>query len=155
LLGKLPVVVELLFQLEQDEDGWPPVAVEGLWCEPQDSSYRVQTCPLFVKGVSVGDLIEVEQDQQGEVLSFTVLRPSENSTVWVIFWDESKIEPTLAELRALDCDTTGPLGGWKTKLCSVNVPRSVSLTEVDALLEPLEELEQIAVAYPSNRHGDT
>jgi hypothetical protein len=145
-------VIELLFQLEQDEDGWPPVAVEGLWCEPHDGSYRVETCPLFVKGLSVGDLIDVEQDERGEVLSFDVVRPSRNSTVWIIFWDESKVEPTLAELGFLDCDTTGPLGGWKPKLCSANVPGNVSLNDVDAALEP-QELGQIAVAYPSNRHG--
>ena len=145
-------MIALSFQLQQDEDGWPPAAVECLWCEPQGDHYRVETCPLFVKGISVGDLIDVQKDDQGDVVSFCVVRPSKNTTLWIIFWDESKVEPTLQELHKLDCDTTGPLEGWKTKLCSVNVPSSTSMTDVDALLEPLEELEQIALACPSNRH---
>jgi hypothetical protein len=144
----------LLFQLHEDEEGWPPVAVEGLWCEPLDGLYRVQTCPLFVKGLSIGDLIEVQQDAQHEVAAFTVVQPSGNSTVWVIFWVEPIDEPTLHQLRSAGCETIGPLGGWKTALCSVNVPAEVSFGEVDAILQPLEESGRASAAHPLHRHND-
>lgn len=93
----------------------------------------------------------VQQEEQAEVLSFTVIRPAANRSS---FWDQSKVEPTLAELCALHCATIGALRGWKTRLCAVNLPSNVSLTDVDAVLEPVEKLEQIADACPSNRHVD-
>ena len=147
-------MIELMFKLEQDEDDWPPVGAEGLWCQPVNSLYRVETCPLFVKGISVGDLIEAEADEDGRVFQFTVAEPSANSTVWLIFWDRSAINPTLQALRSLGCDTTGPPEGTDAKICSVNVPANVDFTKVDAVLQPLEQPERIAVAYPSYRHTD-
>ena len=77
-----------------------------------------------------------------------------NGTVWLIFWDRSAIDAALQTLRSLGCNTTGPLEGMEAKICSVNVPASVEFTKVDAVLEPLEQSERIAVAYPSYRHTD-
>lgn len=148
-------MIELLFNLEQDEDDWPPVGAEGLWCEPVNTRYRLETCPLFVKGLSVGDLLEVEPDDDGSVWQFEVVEPSANSTVWIIFWDRSAIDPALQALRSLGCDTTGPLEGMEAKICSVNVPESLEFTKVDAVLGPLEQSERVAVAYPSYRHTDS
>ena len=147
-------MVELFFQLQQDEDGWPPVAVEGLWCQSlDDGHFRVETCPLFVKNVSVGDVITVQHDEQGEIVSHTLVTPSENSTLWIIFWNDGGVEPTLQKLRSLGCDTA-TLEGYEPKLCSVNVASSIAMPDVDAVLAPLEEAKQIAVAYPSFRHDD-
>jgi hypothetical protein len=158
--GKLPLpryarsMVELLFQLPQDDDGWPPVPVEGLWCEPLNGDYRLQTCPLFVKRLSVGDVIAVEMNENGDVQDFTVIEPSNNTTVWVMFWNGSILEGVLDQLRSIECDTTGPLQGWETPLCSVNVAAHIDMSKVDAILRPFERAEQIAVAYPSYRHPD-
>ena len=147
-------MVELLFQLQQDEDGWPPVAVEGLWCEAVGSLYRVQTCPLFVKGISVGDLIDVQCADEHEVEAFTVSKPSDNTTVWIIFLDPDVIEKSLQQLRSVGCNTTGPLEGWTTKLCSVDVPAGVEMSVVDAIVHPLEQMARVAVAFPSYRHPE-
>jgi hypothetical protein len=147
-------MIELLFQLQQDEDGWPPVAVEGLWCEPLNGHYRLQTCPLFVKRLSIGDLLAVELDAHEEVHEFKVVEPSANTTVWIMFWDESVLENTLEQLRLIKCDTTGPLTGMETSHCSVNVGAHIDMSDVDEILQPLEGAEQIAVAYPSYRHPD-
>lgn len=147
-------MIELLFTLRQDEEDWPPVAVEGLWCEPSEDYFRVETCPLFVKGLSIGDTIDVQQDERGRVESFEVVTPSENSTVWLMFWDRTAIDSTLRELRSIGCDTSGPLEGMEAKVCSANVPASVAFAKVDALLEPLEQSDRVAVAHPSHRHPD-
>jgi len=146
---------ELLFSLEQDEDDWPPFAVEGIWCQPSDGLYRVKTCPLFVKGLSVDDAIRVKQDDHGDVRSFSVIAPSGNSTIWLIFWDRSAIDVTLQQMRLTGCQTTGPLEGMEAKLCSINVPANIDFAEVDALLKPLEASERVAVAHPSHRHPDS
>lgn len=50
-------LVELNFTLKPNEDDWPPYAVEGLWCRREGATFRILTCPLFVKGLGVDDLI--------------------------------------------------------------------------------------------------
>lgn len=148
-------MIELLFELQPDEDGWPPVAIEGLWCDPIHGHHRVATCPLFVRGLSVGDLIDVRLRSTGEVAHFDVVEASGNSTMWVVFWEKHLAEPILGRLRAKGCDTT-TFGGWKeVPHCSVNVPEHVDFAQIDTILEPEERAKRIAVAYPSFRHADT
>jgi hypothetical protein len=48
--------VELVFALAPEE-GWPPVATECLPCMRSGDGFRILVAPLFVKGVSVGDVI--------------------------------------------------------------------------------------------------
>jgi len=50
--------VELHFRLKMDDD-WPPVALEGVPCSQVPGGYRVEAPPLFVKGLSCGDIISV------------------------------------------------------------------------------------------------
>lgn len=62
-----PRFVKVLFNLElKDEDGWPPVASEGLWAEPlgQDS-YRVDNVPWFVRSLAADDIVEARAGSDG------------------------------------------------------------------------------------------
>jgi len=144
---------ELLFRLVQDEEGWPPFAVEGLWCEPDGNLYRLRTFPLFVKGVAYDDLLSVDTDVTGEVTGYEVMKPSGNSTMWLIISEQSLRERVLAELNDLGCGVTeGPeaFGG----LAAVNIQAYVRLAEIDRIMDPLIETGLVAVAYPALRHFD-
>jgi len=144
--------IELLFKLDCDDE-WPPAAVEGIWGQPEGSWFRALTCPLFVKGLSVGDVIAPELDNQGEVTAFKVIQPSQNSTVWVIAQDPNVRENLLAAVRALGCNTVGGLHTTPS-LCSIDVPANVTIDEIDSILGSLEREEKISIAYPSFRHPD-
>jgi hypothetical protein len=102
----------------------------------------------------VGDILAVEMNENGEVQDYAVVEPSNNTTVWIMFLNASILEGALDQLRSIECDTAGPLKLWETPLCSVNVAAHIDMSNVDAILQPLERTEQIAVAYPSFRHPD-
>jgi hypothetical protein len=46
--------VKVLFQLEQDEDGYPPASVESLWALPKgEGLFQVDNIPFFATGVAL------------------------------------------------------------------------------------------------------
>ena len=58
------LAIELHFILNV-VDEWPPVAIEGVPCIQVEGGYRIETPPLFVKGLSVGDVISAEFNLDG------------------------------------------------------------------------------------------
>src|SRR5687768_8106613 len=73
----------LTFRLTVD-DGWPPVAAECLPVVATDRGYSLETAPLFVKGLSVGDVIAVTELEQEQVWSWVHISESRHSTVWLL-----------------------------------------------------------------------
>ena len=56
-----PDLVHVVFPLEVDEHGWPPVSGERVWAEPVgDGLYRLANVPWFVRGVAEGDVVRAE-----------------------------------------------------------------------------------------------
>ncbi len=139
----------LNFALEV-EDGWPPVATECLPVKTTDESHTVLVAPLFIKGLSVGDVVQVVSESEGIVYEWRHLSKSKNSTVWFLRRGEVEIEPLLAPIRELGCNTT-----WSSQLGvgSIEVPESVSAEALDKCLEALE-IPTFALAFPSWRHTD-
>lgn len=147
---KAGCAVNLTFALEVD-DGWPPVAVEVLPCEAVENGYRIDAAPLFVKGLSVNDVIRPEVDDSGRVLSWMHVEYSTRSTIWLLRIAETdRIAVVLKQLRGLGCNTVQlPNCGCY----SIDVPGACAIHEVDRILSELDK-DQVAVAYPSFRHQD-
>lgn len=142
--------VSLNFPLDV-EDGWPPVAVECLPFRKTDQGYVALVAPLFVKDLSVGDVIEVSQDPAGSVQSWQHVVRSCRTTIWLLRMRPSNtIEGVLAELRAAGCNLVAlrDAGAY-----SVDVPESVDLGMVDSALARLDS-EAVGVAFPSLRHAE-
>lgn len=141
-------VINLSFVLDVDDD-WPPVSIESIPCKVVDDGYQVQAAPLFVKNISVDDVIEVNLDSFGYVDSWNCIKQSENSTIWILrLAEENRIESTLENLRGLGCNTVRlPQYG----IYSVDVPGNVGIAEIDKCLAELDP-ECVAIAYPSFRH---
>jgi hypothetical protein len=48
----------VVFELEVDEDGWPPVGGERVWAfDLGDDLYRIDNVPWFVRDLAVGDVV--------------------------------------------------------------------------------------------------
>jgi hypothetical protein len=48
----------VVFPLEVDEDGWPPVGAERMWAfDLGDGRYRIDNVPWFVRDLAVGDVV--------------------------------------------------------------------------------------------------
>ena len=134
------------------EDGWPPVAVESLPFHVMPEGYVALVPPLFVKDLSVGDIIDATLDDAGRrVASWRHVVRSAHTTIWLLRMRGSEtIEVVLDELRRLGCNTVGL---EESGCYSVDVPESVEIETVDAALEHLDA-DSVAVAFPSMRHHE-
>ena len=135
----------LTFRLEV-EDGWPPVAAEGIPCADGRTGLRITVPPLFIKGLAVEDEIEVLDESDGQVLSWKTTKTSGHSTIWVLP-NKRQIEDELEELRALGCNTSVFPGGV---VYAIDLPPHLAPSEVDKRFGPLRP--QVALAYPAWRH---
>lgn len=134
------------------EDGWPPVAVECLPFTVVAGGLELQAAPLFVKKLSVGDVIRVVA-RKDEVRSWKHRRRSKHSTIWLLETARGAKRQVAAvgkRLRALGCVTTT---AEQLGVHAVDVPPEASLADVDAVLATLDG-EKVAVAFPSLRHPD-
>ena len=136
---------QLTFRLEV-EDGWPPVAAEGIPCSEGHTGLCITVPPLFIKGLAVGDEIEVVDEADGQVLSWKTTKMSGHSTIWVMP-HKRQIEGELEELRALGCNTSSFPGGV---VYAIDLPPHLSASEVDRRFEPKKP--HVALAYPAWRH---
>ena len=75
--------VELHFRLNVIDE-CPPVAVEGVLCTLVENGYRIESPPLFVKGISVGDIIEVKFDVENYVALWQPVSKSGRTTAWIM-----------------------------------------------------------------------
>jgi hypothetical protein len=143
--------VSLVFQLDVEDD-WPPVAVESLPFRVAHEGYVAMVPPLFVKELSVGDVIDVTHEAgSGRVLSWRHVKKSGRSTIWLLRLKPSNaIETALAALRGLGCNTVGLEDAG---VYSVEVPESLPMEAVDAVLGHLDS-DSVAVAFPSMRHQE-
>lgn len=131
------------------EDGWPPAAVEHVWCEKTDSIYQLKNAPFFIRGLALGDKFSAEPDAvNGCIFAFTVKEPSGHSLVWIIEQNALELEMVDQELLLLGCSIEGFPA---YKLHAVDVPASVEHEAVNAVMDKLESLG-FAMAFPVWRH---
>ena len=131
-------------------DGWPPVAAEGIPCFRQGNGFRVRVPPFFIKDLSVGDVIEVHSKEDEQVLSWSHITRSDHSTVWVMTFGDVPIESQLSQLLQAGCNLERYPGNH---LFAVDMPPSVPATLLDECFGSFGE-DEIAVAYPSWRHEE-
>lgn len=143
--------ISLEFALDA-EDGWPPVATESLPFQATPNGFVALVPPLFIKNLSVGDTIHAHFDGGSrKVVTWEHVATSEHTTIWLLRLRHSNtIEPVLAELRALGCNTVGldELGVY-----AIDVPESVAIEPIDDALASLDA-DAVAIAFPSMRHPE-
>ncbi|MBV6860061.1 DUF4265 domain-containing protein [Xanthomonas perforans] len=138
---------ELMFRLEVEDD-WPPVAKECLVCTVVSPGYRIEVPPFFIKEMSVGDLITIQRDSEGDVVSWSHLVKSSRSTLWLMAYGDYSVEGVLDGLKRLGCNVEDLK---QFRYFSIDVPEDCSLADLDQCLDGLDE-ENSALAYPSFRH---
>lgn len=128
---------KVFFHLVPDEDGWPPVSAESVWTSACDEKghYVMDNIPFFTRDATDGDVIAVEQDDTGILWFKKVIRPSRNSLIRIIFFDQSRIDPIQRELESLGCSFEYMAA---FSLLAVSIPAGVDLKQVRKFLD-LEE----------------
>jgi hypothetical protein len=79
------VRVKVWFRLPAQDEEWPPVGSEGLWCiRRPDGALEVDNIPLFVQELAAGDLVRAEPDEGGRLWGTERLSWSGNCTIRVV-----------------------------------------------------------------------
>ena len=116
--------VKVVFELPQDDDGWPPAGSEGVWAVPVTPDVvRLDNTPFFVRGVAAGDLIRVRHGEDGQLLADERLQWSGHCTIRIIVFRD------------------GPLGGSRQRVLDVFAPLGVTG-------EGIEQYRMVALDVP-------
>jgi hypothetical protein len=124
--------VKVFFELEQDEDGYPPASVESLWALPVgEGLFKLDNIPFFATGVAVDDIVSAQEE--GGVLRYReVVQPSAHSTLRVIVYDEAEVARVRALFSEKGCSTElSHIPG----LIAIDVPPAVSLEALKPILD--------------------
>jgi len=118
-------LVKIFFELQQDEEGYPPVTCESVWATPvAQGLYRLGNIPFFARGVAYEDVVSAVRMDDGTLGFVEVVRPSGHSTLRVIAYEESDAPVLRHKLEEIGCDTEQ---SHIPNLFAVDVPSSVSL----------------------------
>lgn len=148
--GAMRAAVKLHVRLEQDEEGYPPIAVESLWGEPTGApdEYVIVNIPFFARNATLGDTVRApERDGQRWVEG--VVASGAASLLRVLFFEVDRTDEVTAELEALGCETEG-LPAYR--LVAVSVPADIELTRVQALLRQRQDRGELDYEEPLLRH---
>ncbi|MET0403628.1 MAG: DUF4265 domain-containing protein [Cystobacter sp.] len=124
--------VKILFELEQDEDGYPPASTETLWAiKAGEGLFKIDNIPFFALGVAVNDIISAVPEEKAFRFK-EVAQPSGHSTLRVVVHDADDVAAARALFRQLGCSTEL---SHLPRLLAVDVPPAVSLEELKQVLE--------------------
>ena len=134
------------FDLEAEDENWPPVLVERLWGEKTEVKYelRIVNTPFFVRGIAFGDLVRVRPDHERRELVFdSFTSESGHSAALLVFLKEEKRVEIESRLRELGC-SVGTLEGFGN-LISVDVLPDVDYGELRMWLDAQSAAGEIGI----------
>jgi hypothetical protein len=126
------MAVKILFYLERDEDGYPPVEVESMWAMEREDGYELDNIPFYAKGVALGDVVAAEADVDGLLVYSRVVRRGGHSTYRVFLLTPGPDDPqtTVDHFRGQGLGVERDLPG----LLAIDVPPTVSLEVAESVL---------------------
>lgn len=124
--------VKIVFELEQDEDGYPPEKWESIWALPiGKGKFKIDNIPFYVPSLSCDDIVTAEM-RGTEYFFQSLIERSNNSTIRMIIYDKNNIENVRQRLVEFGCDVekSGTLGFF-----AVNIPTSAQIEQLITYLE--------------------
>ena len=121
----------------KDEDG--NYQIESVWASKRGKHYKIKNVPFFAPNLAYDDLISVEEDM-GELFFDSLIEPSGNSTIQIVFFDLQYFKEITDDLIKLNCSWEGS----HIKECiSVDIPKKVNYIEVKEYLKKMREEKKI------------
>ncbi len=123
----------VVFPLEVDDQGWPPVSAERVWAYSLgDNEYRIDNTPWFVRDLACDDVVSATapDDASHPVFSHMV-RKSEHLTIRIICFRRGPLEGNLQAV----VDAFIPLGVFaegvtQYGMVALDVPRTAALRPI-------------------------
>jgi len=127
---------KVLFRLVQNEQGFPPATIEGMWADRiDDAHYRLDNIPFYARSVARGDVVAVKR-VDGELWFDHVTQESGHGTIRVIVYDEGSVPSITSAVQAFGCTIEpGNIAGY----FAVDVPPNAKTRELLRFLEEGEE----------------
>jgi hypothetical protein len=142
-------LVKVFFALDPDENGYPPVKTESLWCIPTGrGTYTVDNVPFFVRDISLGD--EIAAEKVGTLLHFSrLVHESQNSTLRVLLKRKEMSDAVRKRLEGFGCGTELM---DRLSLVAVTMPPDARISEALSFLDDEQKegnlgIEESAVRY--------
>ena len=139
----------LMFQLEVC-DGWPPVAKESIPVKEDGKNYKILVPPFFIKNLSVGDVISVALEDQGDVVHWQHAAMSQHSTIWLRTRGKNDISDSIECLKSLGCNIERL---EQFCLFAIDVPEGACFDKIDDCLDTIPE-DAADIVFPSFRHDN-
>lgn len=126
------MATKILFYLDRDEHGYPPVEVESVWALPRQEGYELDNIPFYAKGVALGDIVSAETEDDGALVYRRVVSRGGHSTYRICLLSPGPDDPqgTTDYLRERGLGVELDLPG----LLAIDVPPDVSLEDAEAVL---------------------
>ena len=133
--------VKIHFRLEQDADGYPPVAVESVWAQPaaEAGEYVVDNVPFFTREATIGDTVRARKED-GNLWFKSVVARSENSLVRIVFFERGAVGAISRQLESLGCSVEYIA---THNLLAVSIPGNVLLADIQAYLQHEAKADKI------------
>lgn len=148
-MSDAPLMGEINFYIQQDQDGYPPCAWECVWAEElSEHQYRIANIPFYAKGVSVDDLVLASYALDFGVVYIRTLKESGNSTIRICLYEECETANVLNQLSLFGCEYHL---GISAELIAVNVPASISLTSLVEYLDAQSQAKIFEYEVSANR----
>lgn len=84
--------IQVVFSVDQNEEGYPPVKEESIWCLPKAPGiFKVDNIPFYAANISLED--EVAAETKGGALRFVKLIHRSKNTTIRVFARKGSFEP--------------------------------------------------------------
>jgi hypothetical protein len=125
--------MKIHFPLSQDEEGYPPVAVESVWATMGETpgKYVIDNIPFFTQEATIGDSVYA-REENGQYWFEGIAERSTNSLIRIVFFDPTRISTIGKKLTGLGCSIE-VLAQYN--VMAVSVSAEVELSEVQSFLE--------------------
>lgn len=123
--------VKVVFELEVDESGWPPVGGERVWAiRRADGCCTIDNIPWFARAATCGDVVAVREIDGALVFQRTVSH-GRHSLIRIICFKGTDPQALRRDLQVLGCDSEY---NQHYGMIAVDVPEPAILPGVQAHL---------------------
>jgi hypothetical protein len=141
---------KLNFRIEQDVDGYPPVAVESVWVEDLGNGrYKVENVPFFARQVTLGDVVSAELDFEGNRWFSEVSDSGGGSLLRAVLFQDEVLPVVSTRLTSIGCEIEYIAAH---KILAIHVGALASLGQVQAYLREQSDLGTLDYEEPLLRH---
>lgn len=127
----------VVFELEADEDGWPPVRSERVWAHALgEDHYRIDNPPWFVPDLAVGDIVRASTPHpESDPVFQEMVERSDHVTVRIIVFKDGplggQLQPVFDAFTpfGVHCE-----GAHQYRIVALDVPADASLRGIHTRL---------------------